>query len=882
MINPALHFFHDCYLADSADLNLWHLGKLAESDGYQFTDEDVLVCAAMPRQPLPDEIGEVMTKRLAMYQRERTLVLGAFFIAGVLEVNGNARAVFSPLLYFYATIERQHQHYYATMANPQPQLNVSLLQALGVDVDKIDIARVHQASYWTPLLRTCANPPDASSVLRFPLLASRDQCQSAMRSKRLQLLPVTYLALIEKPKSSRAIAHELKSLSVASEFSAPLQALLGSAAKQPSAIKQSPPLPGLLSSAQQSALQAALSYRLSVLEGPPGTGKSYTIAAIAAAAVAAGQSVLVLCQQGNALSVIASMLGQRFYLPELAVQAHDHASLSDLKRQLESVLKAKPDGQTNTANVARSQRQLQSQWRQLSRLEQKLSKLNARAVKHGSGYVFSTTARVFTKLMQQWHRWRTPDLDSHSLLLKQCLQAKQQLEQLTQHWLNAAVSGHRMAVVESHRQQLQSLLAALRSRDSQSQLAHLAQLDYQVLTKALPIWLTTPDTLHRLLPLQAEVFDLVIVDEASQLAVAPVLPALQRAKRAVIVGDSQQLRHVSFVSQRQQQELLLRQRLPLTFPAADYRNTSMLDMALAQRDAGRSWSGLDEHFRCHPQLIEFSNRQFYQSALKIMTARPHLTADAIRIQRVNGVRDHNGVNQMEAEAAIAQLQLWLRDGVAGDTFAVISPFRAQADYISQRILAVFTLAQINQFQLRADTPYGFQGDERTAMVISFAVDAQSARAASYLNKHDVFNVAITRAQQRMVVLTSVNESELPPDNLLRQYLQYIAQYQTQTKCLADGDSFQQQVQQQLQQHGYRVYPGYHVAGMAVDMLVGLGQRYVAIDLVGFPGAWQDAFSLAHYQLFDRAGIAVLPLSYIAWQHQRPQCLSAIAQLLSED
>ena len=104
-----------------------------------------------------------------------------------------------------------------------------------------------------------------------------------------------------------------------------------------------------------------------------------------------------------------------------------------------------------------------------------------------------------------------------------------------------------------------------------------------------------------------EVFDLLIVDEASQCDIASALPMLYRAKRAVIIGDPLQLKHITSV--QAYEDDYVKERLRLSLGNQGYVKSSLYDYAFNIANLSKTESVfLDEHYRCHPDIIlEFNN-----------------------------------------------------------------------------------------------------------------------------------------------------------------------------------------------------------------------------------------------------------------------------------
>ncbi len=282
-------------------------------------------------------------------------------------------------------------------------------------------------------------------------------------------------------------------------------------------------------------------------------------------------------------------------------------------------------------------------------------------------------------------------------------------------------------------------------------------------TKILPCWAVTSLSARGRLPFEAGFFDLVVIDEASQCDIASALPLLLRARRAVIIGDPLQLKHVSTVAPQQDRLLLAAHGLAEGSAAWAYSVNSLFDLA-------RSFCRhedivvLRDHHRSHRDIINFSNRHFYRGGLRVATdhdalRRPRTVGPAVRWIDVKGrvMRPPRGgaVNLPEAQALVAEVRaLMVEDGYDG-TIGVVTPFRAQANRI--RALAQHDAglsARLAAAQFVVDTVHGFQGDERDVIffspVVSLGIGESTLR---FLKSHgNLFNVAITRARSEMVVV----------------------------------------------------------------------------------------------------------------------------------
>ena len=223
-------------------------------------------------------------------------------------------------------------------------------------------------------------------------------------------------------------------------------------------------------------------------------------------------------------------------------------------------------------------------------------------------------------------------------------------------------------------------------------------------------------------------FDLLISDEASQCDMASVLPAMQRAKKVVFCGDPQQLRHISFLS-RLKMEVIGRDKGVNSEEKSrfNYRSNSVLDLVNMSLNSQDQLSYLNEHFRSEPSIINFSNKEFYNGDLRIMTEKP-LSNKELGVFHfpIMGTRNKQGNNEKEAQAIMAKVLKIIAnekelDDALKTSIGILSPFRDQVNFISLLIKNQLEIEQIKAHHLSVGTAFSFQGEERDLMFISFAV-----------------------------------------------------------------------------------------------------------------------------------------------------------------
>ena len=184
---------------------------------------------------------------------------------------------------------------------------------------------------------------DITPVNSFPQLLSLAEVKACKNLTNPVLLPTAALILTEQSKNVAGLLHELEALLThpTAEFPPALQALLGQPVFTSDEIKGSPTddhSPTQLSPSQQQLLRSADEHPLTVCHGPPGTGKTFTVAAAALDQVARGNAVLIACRSEEAAAVIQSKLEQTLPQDQIVIRAGRSQHLSKLKGQLDQLL----------------------------------------------------------------------------------------------------------------------------------------------------------------------------------------------------------------------------------------------------------------------------------------------------------------------------------------------------------------------------------------------------------------------------------------------------------------------------------------------------------------------------------------------------------------
>lgn len=250
-------------------------------------------------------------------------------------------------------------------------------------------------------------------------------------------------------------------------------------------------------------------------------------------------------------------------------------------------------------------------------------------------------------------------------------------------------------------------------------------------------------------------YDYVIIDESSQVDLCTGALALSCARRAVVVGDLMQLPHVvDLKTSKATDSIFSKYNLSEVYR---YKNHSLLSTLIELfPEAPRTL--LREHYRCHPKIIEFCNKKFYGGQLIVLTEQRTGRDPLIVYKTVEGNHARNRINQRQIDIIkheiIFQQSLNTTDGSLG----IITPYRNQTDALQ----SAFTGTSI-----KADTVDKFQGQENEIVILS-TVDNEISDFADNANR---LNVAVSRAIDQLIVV--VNDSDTLKDKNIGDLVRYI-------------------------------------------------------------------------------------------------------------
>ncbi|MDN4608197.1 AAA domain-containing protein [Sporosarcina highlanderae] len=371
-----------------------------------------------------------------------------------------------------------------------------------------------------------------------------------------------------------------------------------------------------------------------------------------------------------------------------------------------------------------------------------------------------------------------------------------------------------------------------------------AQMHMEKCKDAIPAWIMPLNRVFENFEIRPGLFDIVIVDEASQ-SWHDALLLKYLAKKMIIVGDKEQI-SPSIVGVNADDIVKLKNKhlksINFEFAGMLDANNSFFDVAHVMF---KDTITLREHFRCMPEIIGFSNMISYSNKPLI----PLRQYPANRLEPIisrylpHGVRvgsSQNAYNEVEADEIVKEIRNCISEKkYDGKSIGVISLLgNNQAKLIQNKLIAELGAEVMEERQIICGDAYAFQGDERDVIFLSMIAAKGETRVTALTtdSARQRFNVAVSRAKDQLWVMHSLSVNDISNQECLRyQLLNYIAnplKEETEANRKKCESKFEESVFDALVAKGYRVIPQYEVAGFRIDLVVQGEQSRLAVECDG--------------------------------------------------
>ncbi len=362
-----------------------------------------------------------------------------------------------------------------------------------------------------------------------------------------------------------------------------------------------------------------------------------------------------------------------------------------------------------------------------------------------------------------------------------------------------------------------------------------------------PVFLMSPLSISRFLSPGGLSFDLLLIDEASQIKPEQAIGAMMRAKQVVVVGDQKQMPPTSFFEKSVAADDLEEETDAglddlIRGQTADMESVLSLCEARGLNNAMLRW-----HYRSeHPSLIEVSNKEFYNDKL-IYPPPPNLHSEdaGLRLVEVDGVyaRSRARNNPVEADTVCEHVLKHVNQH-PDQSLGVVALATPQRDMIQHKLdrLCSEQPALDHFCHTSGEEPFfvknleNVQGDERDVIFISIGYGRdesgkffQNLGPVSTEGGERRLNVLFTRSRKKCVIFSSIGHEEVRTDTaksqgprILKQFLKYAKTGELDIPLVTgkeEDSPFERDVAQVLEQHGYQVERQVGSAGFSIDLAV---------------------------------------------------------------
>jgi superfamily I DNA and/or RNA helicase len=564
-------------------------------------------------------------------------------------------------------------------------------------------------------------------------------------------------------------------------------------------------LPFDYNQSQYQAIEQALTHNISVIEGPPGTGKTQTILNLIVNIISRGQKVAVISNNNSAIDNVFEKLqeeGYDFFAAKLGSknnveQFFEQSSNVDLKSFLDSydrkankiykkdieqlieMIKRVNELEVELATLKNDLNQLEQEKKNFNSISYNKVHLNDRL---SPDEYIQLIRRIETPkklgfiikiILRYKYKVNINDIKIHDLLYS--LEEAYYYSRIKDYnykinkvekELSTYNKDHAINILK--KKSKSSLLNDLYDSFSIINISDFSEknfkVEFQSFIERYPVILSTSQSVLNNAP-KSFLFDYLIVDEASQGDLLSSVIAMSCAKRLVVVGDSRQLQQIDEERLFEQSEILAQKyNVPLSYR---YESNSIL-MSVRQSVKDVSITLLKEHYRCAPDIINFCNQMFYDNELIPMTKNYQ---DHIRIIKTvpgNHARKNPNGTGMYNQREIDEIKDLIFD-THSTSIGVITPFRYQANLICEAL---------QEKDIEADTVHKYQGRQKDEIILSFVVNSLDKnpeqvenRLYDFITNEKLLNVAISRGKSKVTAIVS-DKVYYSKNNIIHDFIKY--------------------------------------------------------------------------------------------------------------
>jgi len=616
---------------------------------------------------------------------------------------------------------------------------------------------------------------------------------------------------------------------------------------------------------QITAIQDIFRHSLSVITGPPGTGKSQFISNLIVNLFLAGKTVLFVSHTGEAVDVVNSRINEQFR--NLMLRTGKKELRQDLKGRFNEIIA--DSSKRNNKNISADY--IYSLWKTILEYRDSLLKKDEAEKDFQQKFFYQKELKnvlqiqdsIVKKLKIYFQlfilNFKLQRIKSRLLKLPSRVNFESKIRELEKEYYLSCQdfvrnvylekmlgNGSKISLVNAFLNQVNSH----RFNDED-----ISESSFINALQVLKIWSSTLKSLRGTFPLKANIFDYVIFDEASQIDLPSTAPALYRAKKAIIVGDPMQLTHIAGITK--DVDYGLAKIHGLTEMGDIYPSkTRYCDVSLykaAENYLPHSSIFLTNHYRSEDQIISLCNQVFYGNRLKILSTLdygkfPSGLPLGVQWEDIRGeVYKHpsgSRINQREVDEVNRIFQKVIKEISGTDlTVGVVTPYSKQRQAIYEKISSITPVEVLEKHDVKILTAHQFQGSEKDIVIFSLVLTSKgNGNSDTWYNIYrQILNVALSRARYLLYIIGDKDFCEnrkgilgkiksvyekIKDEEKLEEYDLH-AKFDTPTEKIF----FEQLQKVKLDKFGYKLIPKLVVKRYTLDFAI-VGKKKINVEIDG--------------------------------------------------
>jgi superfamily I DNA and/or RNA helicase len=496
---------------------------------------------------------------------------------------------------------------------------------------------------------------------------------------------------------------------------------------------------------QKNAVEKILGTRLQTLNGPPGTGKSQTITELLLQAILLDKKILLTSYNNKPVEVVYRKVQKALGVP-IPFPCYSSDIQAIFKEYVTYIYSLK--AYTNKSQLSTKLNNLELEYEKYVDKYDFVDTYNKAVMR--LDYISIKYKDEIAGLKTDTYDIGTEYKNKQSMIKKSKKEYQQLLNELEQERPTISTIQKNLIVSKINYQLIQLYdrdLEVLEEAISNSNRIYQAKKVLEDIVDNSPIVFGNILKSINNLPSRKNCFDYILVDEASQCNQLAILPLLYITRALVVIGDPKQLSHIpgNAITPMIQNKLI--NQFQLKIENSNYIKASLFNYVDDIRvDSKQEELFLSYHYRSNPDIIGFSNQNYYNNRLKVVPVRSD--SKGVRWYDVIGQANANNYNEVEISAVVTRVLYYSKKYKLSE-IGVISQYRNQVFRIKKALFE----AGLNNTQLESvtvGTIHTFQGDEKKVIIYSPVYsNGTNPNALDFVNVNQVniINVAVSRARE---------------------------------------------------------------------------------------------------------------------------------------